>query len=181
MYTKDLLWGATIENYVLSLPQIFQEIMNMKFNSIVMAAIMLALTLAAKADYTSFTVKETSGTWTAFTLKNLRLTFANDQVTVSNAEQTEVFKIADVYSFLFTDEPTGIHNAAESRTIVSMESGQIRLKAKPGTLAQVYGPDGKVMCSARIGQEGVPVFIGNLMPGIYVVKAGQERCKILVK
>lgn len=155
--------------------------MNKRFNIIVLAVMMVAATITAKADYTSFTVKETSGTWTAFTLKNLKLTFGNDEVTVSNAEQTEVFKIADVYSFLFTDEPTGLHSTSEGRTIVSMQGGSIRLNAKAGTMAYVYGSDGKVVSSARIGQEGVPVFIGNLLPGIYVVKAGNEKCKVLVK
>ena len=148
------------------------------------ASVLLTTTaLCAHADYVSLTIKEQSGTWTSFGLKGLVVKFSADKITVSNTEMTQTYPISDVYSLLFTDLPTAITDANQdnSRKIVSLESGRIYINAKPGTLARVYDSCGKLCTTARIAQEGSPVIIGNLQPGIYIIRAGRESCKILVK
>lgn len=148
------------------------------------AAVMLMSTaLCAHADYISLTVKEQSGTWTSFGLKGLVVKFSADNITVSNTEMTQTYPISSVYSLQFTDLPTAVTDAGQdnSRKIVSLESGRVYINAKPGTLARVYDSLGKLCTTARIAQEGSPVIIGNLQPGIYVIRAGRESCKILVK
>lgn len=141
---------------------------------------LLATTLS-KADYTSLTVKENSGTWTSFGLENLKVTFGNDNIKVSCKELTQTFTLSDVYSLSLTDLPTAIQEAKQMRTVVSLQGSTIRLNAEVGTLAQVYDAMGKLYSTARIGQQGTPIFIGNLEPGIYIVKAGKETHKVLVK
>lgn len=147
------------------------------------SVLLTTTTLCAHADYVSLTVKEQSGTWTSFGLKGLVVKFSADKITVSNTEMTQTYPISDVYSLLFTDLPTAITDANQdnSRKIVSLESGRIYINAKPGTLARVYDSCGKLCTTARIAQEGSPVIIGNLQPGIYIIRAGRESCKILVK
>ena len=135
----------------------------------------------ARAQYTSLTVKETAGTWTSFALEDLKITFSNSEMTVQNAEETVVYAISDLGSMLFTDLPTAIERAGKTRTVVSLQGARVHLDVPAGTQAQVYDMYGKVCATARIGQEGVPVYIGDLLPGIYILRAGKERHKVLVK
>ena len=145
------------------------------------ALLLAALAIGAKADYTTLTVKENSGTWTSYALTNLRITFSADQMTLTNFEQTAVYTMADLYSLLFTDLPTAVEKAAQMQTVVSLQGARVQLNVAAGTLAEVFDSSGKRCATARIGQEGVPVYIGDLVPGIYILKAGKERHKILVK
>lgn len=145
------------------------------------ALLLAALAIGAKADYTTLTVKENSGTWTSYALTNLRITFSADQMTLTNSEQTAVYTMADLYSLLFTDLPTAVEKAAQMQTVVSLQGARVQLNVAAGTLAEVFDSSGKRCATARIGQEGVPVYIGDLVPGIYILKAGKERHKILVK
>ena len=82
---------------------------------------------------------------------------------------------------LFTDLPSAVERAATQRTVVSLQGARVQLNVPAGTLARVYDMQGKLCATARIGQEGVPVYIGNLQQGIFILRAGQERHKILVK
>lgn len=145
------------------------------------ALLLAALAIGAKADYTTLTVKENSGTWTSYALTNLRITFSADQMTLTNSEQTAVYPMADLYSLLFTDLPTAVEKAVQMQTVVSLQGARVQLNVAAGTLAEVFDSSGKRCATARIGQEGVPVYIGDLTPGIYILKAGKERHKILVK
>ena len=155
--------------------------MNKSWRNIAAAFLLTAAALGARADYTSLMVKETVGTATTYALKNLCITFSADEMTLKNAEQTVVYPIADLYSLSFSDLPTAVESAGKSRTVVSLQGAKVQLDVPSGTLAQVFDTQGKLCATARIGQEGVPVYIGDLTPGIYILKAGQERHKILVK
>ena len=155
--------------------------MKLRFLRSLAVVLMLQAAVLVKADYTSLTVKENSGTWTSFGLNGLKVTFGTDKITVACKEFTQAFAVTDVYSMLLTDLPTAIEENAKIHTVVSLQGSTVRLNVKAGTLARVYDAKGNLYCTARIGQEGTPVFIGNLEPGIYIVKAGSERCKVLVK
>ncbi len=154
-----------------------------RLRQLLAVGLLLGAALTAKADYISLTVKENSGTWTSFGLTGLKVTFSNDKVTVQNREMTQVFPVADLYSLLFTDLPTAIDeaNGEVERVMVSLESGRICLKAKAGTEARVYTSSGELCTTARIDRTGTPVVIGKLQPGIYIIRAGKETHKILVK
>ena len=52
---------------------------------IMLAGALLLATVGALAQYTSFTVKETSGTWTSYALDRLKITFSNDEMTLSKS------------------------------------------------------------------------------------------------
>ena len=134
-----------------------------------------------KAQYTSLTVKETSGTWTSYGLEKLKITFSADQMTLTNSQETVVFPLSELSSLQFTDLPTAIERMSHPYTVVSLQGAKVRLSVPVGTMARVYDSFGKLCATARIGQEGVPVYIGSLLPGIYIVRAGTERHKILVK
>ncbi len=146
-----------------------------------LAGALLLATVGALAQYTSFTVKETSGTWTSYALDRLKITFSNDEMTLSNAQETVVYTLSELGSMLFTDLPSAVERAATQRTMVSLQGARVQLNVPAGTLARVYDMQGKLCATARIGQEGVPVYIGNLQQGIFILRAGQERHKILVK
>ena len=148
---------------------------------LVLAGVMLMASSIAKADYTSLTVKEKIGTWISYSLNGLRLTFTDNKMTLTNNEQTVEYPVVDLYSMEFTDLPSAIQKADKTYTMVSLEGGTIRINAEVGTEAKVYDTLGRLYTTARIGREGVPVCIGNLEPGIYIIKAGQEKCKVLVK
>ena len=142
----------------------------------------LALTgLGARAQYTSLTVKETSGTWTSYALDNLKITFSNSVMTLQNREQTVTYPLGELNSMLFTDLPSAIERAATSHTVVSLQGARVQLDVPVGTLARVYDMQGKLCATARIGQEGTPVYIGDLQPGIFIIRAGNEKHKVLVK
>lgn len=144
--------------------------------------LMLLASLVAKADYISLTVKENSGTWTSYGLAGLKVVFNADNITVSDNTMTHTYPLSDVYSLSLTDLPTGIKNTAQHKTTaVSLQSGRIYLDVEPGTIAYIYDTTGRLYSTTRIGQQGTPVSIGNLLPGIYIIKAGKEQCKILVK
>lgn len=147
-------------------------------------ALLLATTITAGADYVSLTVKETAGTWTSFGLKGLKVTFSADNITVSNNEMTQTYPVGDVYSLLLTDLPTAVSNATDSqqsRAIIHTDKGRVSISAKTGTQARIYNAYGQLCTSLRISQEGTPVSIGNLPPGIYLLKADNETRKFLVK
>ena len=146
-----------------------------------LAGALLLATVGALAQYTSFTVKETSGTWTSYALDRLKITFSNDEMTLSNAQETVVYTLSELGSMLFTDLPSAVERAATQRTMGSLQGARVQLNVPAGTLARVYDMQGKLCATARIGQEGVPVYIGNLQQGIFILRAGQERHKILVK
>ena len=148
---------------------------------IAVLAVLMFATLSIKGQYTSFTVKETSGTWTSYALDQLKITFSASEMTLTNAEQTAVYPLSELSSMLFTDLPTSIERAGRSYTVVSLQGAKVRLSVPVGTLAYVYDTFGKLCATARIGQEGVPVYIGSLVPGIYVIRAADERHKVLVK
>ena len=133
------------------------------------------------AQYTSFTVKETSGTWTSYGLDKLKITFSNDQLTLSNAQQTVVYPLSELNSMLFTDLPSAIERLGRTYTVVSLQGAKVQLSVPAGTMARVFDMQGKLCATARIGQEGTPVYIGDLQPGIFILRAGDERHKILVK
>lgn len=156
---------------------------HIRLKQLLVSVLLLGAALIAKADYISLTVKENSGVCTSFGLTGLKMTFGNDKVTVQNREMTRVFPVADLYSFRFTDLPTAIDeaNGEAECVMVSLESGRICLKAKAGTEARVYTSSGELCTTARIDRTGTPVVIGKLQPGIYIIRAGKETHKILVK
>lgn len=139
------------------------------------------LSIFCVGQYTSLTVKETTGTWTSYGLDNLKITFSNDQMTVTNTKETAVFPLSELSSMLFTDLPSSIQRMGRSYTVVSLQGAKVKLSVPTGTLARVYDMHGKLCATARIGQEGTPVYIGDLQPGIFIIRAGDERHKILVK
>ncbi|MBP5628491.1 MAG: hypothetical protein J6W50_02145 [Bacteroidaceae bacterium] len=151
----------------------------MKLSSLLFALLLMAL--GAKAQYTSLTVKETSGTWTSYGLDKLKITFSNDQMTLSNAQQTVVYPLSELNSMLFTDLPSAIERMGRTYTVVSLQGAKVQLSVPSGTLARVFDMQGKLCATARIGQEGTPVYIGDLQPGIFILRAGNEKHKILVK
>lgn len=151
----------------------------MKLSSLLFALLLMAL--GAKAQYTSLTVKETSGTWTSYGLDNLKITFSNDQMTVTNSTETAVFPLSELNSMLFTDLPSAIERMGRTYTVVSLQGAKVQLSVPSGTLARVFDMQGKLCATARIGQEGTPVYIGDLQPGIFILRAGNEKHKILVK
>ena len=153
--------------------------MSNKFFSLLFA--LLLMDLGAKAQYTSLTIKETSGTWTSYGLDNLRITFSNDQMTVANSKETAVFPLSELNSMVFTDLPSAIEHMGRTYTVVSLQGAKVQLSVPTGTLARVFDMQGKLCATARIGQEGTPVYIGNLQPGIFILRAGNEKHKILVK
>ncbi|MBQ7741369.1 MAG: hypothetical protein IJT90_00355 [Bacteroidaceae bacterium] len=153
--------------------------MSNKFFSLLFA--LLLMDLGAKAQYTSLTIKETSGTWTSYGLDNLRITFSNDQMTVANSKETAVFPLSELNSMVFTDLPSAIERMGRTYTVVSLQGAKVQLSVPTGTLARVFDMQGKLCATARIGQEGTPVYIGNLQPGIFILRAGNEKHKILVK
>ena len=133
------------------------------------------------AQYTSFTVTATSGTWTSYGLDKLKITFSNDQMTVQNAQETAVYPLSELNSMLFTDLPSAIERLGRTYTVVSLQGAKVQLSVPSGTMARVFDMQGKLCATARIGQEGTPVYIGDLQPGIFILRAGDERHKILVK
>lgn len=151
----------------------------MKLSSLLFA--LLLMTLGAQAQYTSLTVKETSGTWTSYGLDQLKITFGNDQMTVTNSKETAVFPLSELNSMLFTDLPSAIERMGHTYTVVSLQGAKVQLSVPSGTLARVFDMQGKLCATARIGQEGTPVYIGDLQPGIFILRAGNEKHKILVK
>lgn len=149
--------------------------------TMLVSLLLLAGLSAHSQDYTSLTVREQSGTWTSFGLDGLKVLFTADNITVSNPDMTQTYAVSDLYSLMFTDLPTSVESQQESSKIVSLQSGRVYLKAKAGTVARVYNSGGQIQTSARIGQNGSPIVIGNLPPGIYMIKAGSETHKVLVK
>ena len=145
------------------------------------AFLLAAMALGARADYNWLTVKESSGSETSYALTNLCIPFSADEMTLTNSVQTAVFALSELQSMRFDELATAVRGAGKSLTVVSLQGARVQLNVASGTLAQVYDAQGKLCATARIGQEGVPVYIGDLTPGIYILKAGQERHKILVK
>lgn len=147
------------------------------------AAMMLCSNPAqAQTTYTAFTVKTQEGTWISYALENLKVTFSAATMTVKNNDVEEAYSVSDVYSLLFTDDVAAIQGATDKGTsVLSLQGSEIRLNVKAGTQARVYDANGTLVATARIGQEGVPVYIGSLAPGIYILRAGKESCKVLVK
>lgn len=146
------------------------------------AVMMLCSNEAQAQTYTAFTVKTQEGTWISYALDNLKVTFSASTMTVKNDDVEESYSVSDVYSLLFTDDVAGIQGATDMGTsVVSLQGSEIRLNVKAGTQARVYDANGTLVATARIGQEGVPVYIGSLAPGIYILRAGKESCKVLVK
>lgn len=160
--------------------------MNMKIRkTVALMGFLVLMVCSHKAmaqAYTAFTVKTQEGTWISYALDNLKIRFSGSTLTVKNDDVEESYSVSDVYSLLFTDDVAAINNATDKGTsVVSLQGSEIRLNVKAGTLARVYDANGMLVTTARIGQEGVPVYIGSLTPGIYILRAGKQSCKVLVK
>lgn len=154
-----------------------------KWGAMAAVAFMMLFSNAVKAQtYTAFTVKTQEGTWISYALENLKVTFTPTNLTVKNKDVEESYAVSDVYSLFFSDDVAGINGATDKgKSVVSLQGSEVRLNVKAGTQARVYDANGMIVATARIGQEGVPVYIGSLAPGIYIVRAGKESCKVLVK
>lgn len=150
----------------------------------VILALSMLLALSGRAQtssYTAFTVKTQEGTWVSYALDNLKITFSADNMTVSNKDGQESYAVSDLYSMLFTDEIAGIKAVGNQSSVVSLQGAQIRLNVEAGTQARVYDANGRLVATTRIGQEGAPTYIGSLSPGIYIIRAAKQSCKVLVK
>ncbi len=148
------------------------------------AALLLASATTVRADYVSLTVKENAGTWTSFGLKGLKVTFSADNITVSNTEMTQTFPVSDVWSLSLTDLPTGINGANaddESQLIVSTDRGRVSVTAQPGTAVHIYSTLGQLCTTLRIGDSATPAYVGNLSPGIYILRADNVTRKLVIK
>lgn len=163
-----------------------RHIVNMRIKKMTaVAGLLLLIMCANKAqaqNYTAFTVKTQEGTWISYALENLKIRFSGSSMIVKNNDVEESYAVSDVYSLLFTNDVAGIGDATDKGTsVVSLQGSQVKLNVKAGTIARVYDANGTLVATARIGQEGVPVYIGSLAPGIYIIRAGKESCKVLVK
>lgn len=149
------------------------------------AALLLAAAATTRADYVSLTVKETAGTWTSFGLNGLKVTFSADNITVSNPEMTQTFPVSDVWSLQLTDLPTGVSGAAahgqQSSLVVSTGRGRISVSAAPGAVVRVYSATGQQCATLRIGSSGTSASVGNLAPGVYILRAGNETRKLVIR
>lgn len=147
-------------------------------------AMLLATAAATRADYVSLTVKETAGTWTSFGLNGLKVTFSADNITVSNPEMVQTFPVSDVWSLQLTDLPTGVNGAADGRQsslVVSTGRGRISVSAAPGAVVRVYSATGQQCATLRIDSSGTPASVGNLAPGVYILRAGNGTRKLVIR
>jgi hypothetical protein len=130
-----------------------------RFNFLVLALFAFGYVFAK--DYGYLTMEQTDGTKTSYAVTNLNLQFGDFEVTVSNGEQTGVFKTADLAKMYFTE---GVETSAVDAFIV-----------KPDQIVDIYNVQG-----VKVGQ-GSSDNLPKLAKGIYLLKSTTGTTKLIVK
>lgn len=141
----------------------------------------LAALTGRAEDYRYLTIQTTDATESSHALNGLVLTFdAGNLIAALDGSRT-TYALSTLDKMYLTSAPTAIRSAETSRTAVSLDRGTLTIKAPTGTQARVFDSQGRMVMSTRIGADGIAMSLGSLTPGIYIVKAGNQTSKILVK
>lgn len=132
-------------------------------------------------DYRYLTIQTTDGTESSHALDGLVLTFDAGNLLAARGGSQTTYAVSTLDKMFLSSAPTAIRSAETGRTAVSLDRATLTIKAPAGTQARVFDSTGRMVMSTRIGTNGTAMSLGNLTPGIYIVKAGNQTSKILVK
>lgn len=132
-------------------------------------------------DYRYLTIQTTDATESSHALNGLVLTFDANNLRASQGGNQTTYALSTLDKMFLTSAPTAIRSVEAGHTAVSLDRATLTIKAPSGTQARVFDSQGRIVMSTRIGSDGTAMSLGSLTPGIYVVKAGNQTSKILVK
>ena len=142
--------------------------------------LMAALQVFA-TDYKYLTFQKKDGDESSLLLSGLKLSFNSGVLTASQSGTKTTYQVVDLAKMYFSETPTAIQSLQNSRTAVSLQGSSLQINAPAGTLSRVFDASGKLVMSTTVSSDGTPAHVDLLLPGIYVVKAGKQTLKILVK
>lgn len=138
---------------------------------------------AAAADFVKVTDK--AGAATTFALSEKpTVTFTADKLVLKAGSQTVEYPLADMVTFEFADQPTGINTAGgeETHAVFSFSSSSVRGEGlKPGSRVEVYTVNGQLVSSARVSQSGSVEVPLNGQTGVFIVKSSNKTFKFINK
>ena len=146
-------------------------------------AVTLLLSAATAADFVKVTDK--AGAATTFALSEKpTVTFTADKLVLKAGSQTVEYPLADMVTFEFADQPTGISTAGgeETYAVFSFSSSSVRGEGlKPGSRVEVYTVNGQLVSSARVSQSGSVEAPLNGQTGVFIVKSSNKTFKFINK
>lgn len=127
-----------------------------------------ALPAGAQETYNYLTFEQADGTQCSFELDFLELTFEDGKVKVHAGETQQSFPLSQMSKMFFASEPTSISETAMTGTPFSatIQNGRLSVIGADRQNVSVYTLDGR-----RVGREG-------LLPGVYLVKFGEQTVKV---
>ena len=167
---------------------LINRISNMRFKNLFRTfAVTLLLSAgtisAAAANYVKVTDK--AGAATTFALSEKpTVTFTADKLVLKAGSQTVEYPLADMVTFEFADQPTGINTAGgeETHAVFSFSSSSVRGEGlKPGSRVEVYTVNGQLVSSARVSQSGSVEVPLNGQTGVFIVKSSNKTFKFINK
>lgn len=132
-------------------------------------------------NYKYLNIQKQDGDESSFSLSGLKLSFSGGVLTASQNGAKTTYEVADLAKMYFSETQTAIQSVEKSHTAVSLQGSSLLIKAPAGTLSRVFDASGKLVMSTTISSDGTPSSVELLQPGIYLVKAGNQTLKILVK
>jgi hypothetical protein len=132
-------------------------------------------------SYKYLIFQTTDGSKTSVFVSDLKLAYNNGQLTATQNGTTATFTVSDLSKMWFTADLTAIQEVESPNTAVSLDGSALKINAPVGSVAKVYDANGRMVMSCKIASDGSPAHVNLLDRGIYVVKAGSETLKILVK
>lgn len=130
-------------------------------------------------DVTYFTITA-NGSPISFPISEQTIiTYADNVLVISTDENRIEIPVVDISSFVFNDEdvPTSIGKEQEQRGRASLFKG-----LKPGSLVQVLTPNGVVVQTVEVPQEGIAsLHLQTLPKGVYLVRTSAQTIKIINK
>jgi hypothetical protein len=130
-----------------------------RFNLLILA--LLAIGSSYAKDYGYLTMELVDGTKISYSVTDLNLQFGDSEVTVSNGEQTGVYKTADLAKMYFSED--------------SETSGVASVGVQSSQVVDVYNLQG-----VKVGS-GTTDNLPKLAKGIYLLKSKTETSKLIVK
>lgn len=161
----------------------FQSFQHMKKTRrlLITVCVLMAAFQVFATDYKYLNIQKQDGDESSFLLNGLKLSFSGGVLTASQNGAKTTYEVADLAKMYFSETQTAIQSVEKSHTAVSLQGSSLLIKAPAGTLSRVFDASGKLVMSTTISSDGTPSSVELLQPGIYLVKAGNQTLKILVK
>ena len=159
-----------------------ERLLPMRRQLLFLVALLLAIVIPRQArasdDVQYIVIKTATETVTVALADNPVITYANDQLIITTAEQQIEVSVADITDYGFTEEPSSIRNIEVSPLY---KQGMVAFDhLKEGTAVMLCNAKGEIIHTTTAQADGTAVIdMHGLTKGVYIICSGKLSIKII--